>query len=68
MPKKATAVATADFSEAIAERAYYKALNRGFAPGFELEDWLEAEREITAVSMPLPKPRAKRNGSASKKA
>jgi len=30
----------------IAELAYYKAKNRGFAPGYELEDWLEAEKEF----------------------
>ena len=30
----------------IAERAYLKAKKRNFAPGFELEDWLEAEKEI----------------------
>lgn len=30
----------------IAEAAYFRALNRGFAPGFELEDWLEAERQL----------------------
>ncbi|MGZ4968912.1 MAG: DUF2934 domain-containing protein [Methylobacter sp.] len=30
----------------IAELAYYKAENRGFAPGYELEDWLEAEKEF----------------------
>lgn len=26
--------------------AYFRAEHRGFAPGGELEDWLEAEREI----------------------
>lgn len=26
--------------------AYYKAEKRGFKPGHELDDWLEAEREI----------------------
>jgi Protein of unknown function (DUF2934) len=31
---------------AIAEAAYFRAERRGFAPGHELEDWLEAEREI----------------------
>jgi hypothetical protein len=31
---------------AIALAAYYRAEQRGFAPGFEVEDWLEAEREI----------------------
>ena len=29
----------------IAELAYYKAERRGFEPGHELEDWLEAEQE-----------------------
>jgi len=30
----------------IAEIAYFKAENRGFAPGYELHDWLEAEHEL----------------------
>lgn len=30
----------------IARLAYYKAEKRGFAPGGELQDWLEAEQEI----------------------
>jgi hypothetical protein len=30
----------------IAELAYFRALNRGFEPGHELEDWLEAEAEF----------------------
>ena len=30
----------------IAELAYFRAQQRGFAPGFEEEDWLAAEREI----------------------
>lgn len=30
----------------IAEAAYYKAETRGFAPGWEVVDWLVAEREI----------------------
>ena len=29
----------------IAEAAYYKAERRGFAPGQEERDWLEAEKE-----------------------
>ena len=29
-----------------AENAYYRAERRGFLPGFEVEDWLEAEREL----------------------
>jgi hypothetical protein len=30
----------------IAEAAYWRAERRGFGPGHELDDWLEAEREI----------------------
>lgn len=31
----------------VAVAAYFKAERRGFAPGEELLDWLEAERELT---------------------
>jgi hypothetical protein len=30
----------------VAEAAYYCAEKRGFAPGHDLEDWLEAEARI----------------------
>ena len=30
----------------VAEAAYYRAKERGFVPGHELEDWLAAEREL----------------------
>lgn len=30
----------------IAEAAYYRAQRRGFAPGHEVEDWIEAETEV----------------------
>lgn len=35
-----------DIEARIAERAYYKSESRGFAPGHELNDWLEAEHEL----------------------
>jgi hypothetical protein len=35
----------ADRQRRIAVAAYLRAERRGFAPGAELEDWLEAERE-----------------------
>ena len=38
-----------DYQEMIAEAAYYKAEQRGFIPGFEEEDWLQAESEIIAM-------------------
>ncbi len=30
----------------IAREAYFKAEARGFAPGYELADWLEAKQEV----------------------
>jgi hypothetical protein len=33
----------------IAEAAYYKAEKRGFTPGNDIRDWLEAKRDIIAL-------------------
>jgi hypothetical protein len=33
----------------IQETAYYKAEARNFAPGFEAQDWADAEREVDAL-------------------
>lgn len=38
-----------DRLEMIAANAYYRAERRGFLPGYELADWLEAEREVDAL-------------------
>jgi len=32
----------------IARAAYFRAMERGFAPGHELQDWLAAEAEVDA--------------------
>lgn len=32
----------------IERAAYYRAERRGFVPGYELQDWLDAERELNA--------------------
>jgi hypothetical protein len=49
------AVAKPDLGALTAERAYFRAERRGFAPGHELEDWLAAEREVEALlAEPLP--------------
>lgn len=41
----------------IAEAAYYRALKRGFTPGCEMDDWLQAEAEVNHVlHMPKSKP------------
>jgi len=44
------AAAKSDARVAIAERAYYRAERRGFASGYEVEDWLAAEREVAALA------------------
>ena len=36
-----------DVQQQVAMRAYYKSEARGFSPGRELDDWLEAETEVT---------------------
>ncbi|MFZ2449460.1 MAG: DUF2934 domain-containing protein [Methylovulum miyakonense] len=35
-----------DYDAKVSELAYYKAKNRGFEPGHELEDWFAAEQEL----------------------
>jgi hypothetical protein len=37
----------AERCQMIATAAYFRAQSRGFEPGHELEDWFEAETEIT---------------------
>ena len=38
----------------IAELAFYKVENRGFEPGHELDDWIEAEREFKEIAKNNP--------------
>lgn len=77
----ALAIARPEYGAMIAERAYYRAEKRGFAPGRELEDWLAAEREIadlkarprgaapakTAEPVPPKKPSRPRKSTTVKK-
>jgi len=48
-PEVLPADQTAEMHERIAALAYLKAEARGFFPGRELNDWLEAEQEINGV-------------------
>lgn len=41
-------VSSVDFHSMIETAAFYLAAERSFAPGHELDDWLEAERRIKA--------------------
>ena len=67
MPTKPSAAAPAALTSAIAERAYFKAMDRGFTPGYELDDWLAAEREVAALVTPTPKRRTTRGAATRKK-
>lgn len=44
-----TSLTAPERQQVIAERAYSRAEQRGFAPGRELEDWLAAEEELNSV-------------------
>jgi len=35
-----------DLNKLVAEAAYYRAQQRGFTPGHELDDWIAAEAEV----------------------
>lgn len=39
-------VSAEELRKLIAEAAYYRAKRRGFAPGHEEEDWVQAEAEV----------------------
>ncbi len=38
------------YAEAIAKRAYELYLQRGSVPGYELDDWLQAEAELSSAA------------------
>jgi len=46
---KASSIQTANLDQMIADAAYYKAEKRGFDPGNELQDWLDAKKEIISL-------------------
>jgi hypothetical protein len=39
-------VSPEELRKLISEAAYFRAKQRGFTPGYELEDWIEAEAEV----------------------
>jgi hypothetical protein len=50
-PKKKASLATTkvtdpDLHQTISREAYFRAERRGFVPGLELQDWMEAEKEV----------------------
>ena len=57
---KAVRTAARATEQQIASRAHQIFLERGATPGRDLDDWLQAERELTAAAKPhdLPRPAA----------
>ena len=47
-PPKAVPSVPADRDSMVRIAAYLRAERRGFAPGYEIEDWLAAEAEVSA--------------------
>jgi hypothetical protein len=45
-PKPAAMPSATELYEMISEAAYYRAEKRGFTPGLEAEDWVQAEAEV----------------------
>jgi hypothetical protein len=44
-----------DREAAIGVAAYYRAEQRGFAPGGEMDDWLAAEQDVLRKERPWPR-------------
>ena len=53
-----TTLSTEERERMIAVAAYYKAEQRGFAAGSELEDWLAAEQDVKVLLEGVPAERA----------
>ena len=53
------APSAAEREELVRTAAYFRAERRGFAPGYEWEDWLAAEAEVSSLpgTPPAPAPR-----------
>ena len=45
-PASVPAISAQERESLIARAAYFRAEKRGFAPGSELQDWVEAEAEV----------------------
>jgi hypothetical protein len=45
-PSSGPALNAEERDRLVAQAAYFRAEKRGFAPGYELQDWVEAEAEV----------------------
>ena len=60
-PKKSRKAAAAPTYDEIALRAYHIYLERGTTPGDPMQDWLEAERELSEAVQSTPKKTARKS-------
>ena len=58
----------AERDEMVRTAAYFRAERRGFAPGYEWEDWLAAEAEVSTLAGPQPAPKPRKVPSRKPKA
>ena len=49
-PASGSTISAQERERFVAQAAYYRAEKRGFAPGYELQDWVEAEAEVLRLS------------------
>jgi hypothetical protein len=54
------APSAAEREDMVRTAAYFRAERRGFAPGYEWEDWLAAEAEVSALAGPRPAPKPRK--------
>ena len=45
-PASGPSISAQERDRFVAQAAYFRAEKRGFAPGYELQDWVEAEAEV----------------------
>lgn len=62
----ASARPAAERAEMVRVAAYFRAERRGFAPGYEIEDWLAAEAEVAGRAPGANGARTPRKGSPRK--
>lgn len=56
----AAPVAPGDRDEMVRVAAYFRAERRGFAPGYEVSDWLEAQAEVDEIAGTAGAPRTRK--------
>jgi len=59
-PRKASPPVPVDRESMVRMAAFFRAERRGFAPGYEIEDWLAAEAEVAGLEQSRPAAKARK--------